>query len=137
MLSTLILALAPLQQAPALVLPLREQAAVRDRWLAERIADVAPALMRETGIDLWIVASREYVEDPVIETMLPATWMAARRRTVLMLHDRGEGQPLECLAVARYDVGESSSAPGSPKSSATSGRAWPNWSPSATRGASG
>ena len=107
MLSTLILALAPLQQGPAKVLPLREQAAVRDRWLAERIADVAPGLMRETGIDLWIVASREYVEDPVIETMLPATWMAARRRTVLMLHDRGEDQPLECLAVARYDVGES------------------------------
>lgn len=107
MLNALILALAPLQQGPALVLPLREQAAVRDRWLAERIADVAPALMRETGIDLWIVASREYVEDPVIETMLPATWMAARRRTVLVLHERGEGRPLECLAVARYDVGES------------------------------
>lgn len=96
----------PLQDAQALVVPLREQAAVRDRWLAERIATIAPALMREQEIDLWIVAAREYNEDPVIETLLPATWMAARRRTVLMLHDRGVDQPLECLAVARYDVGE-------------------------------
>lgn len=97
----------PVQEGPARVLPLREQAAVRDRWLAERIATVAPALMREQGVDLWIVSAREYVEDPVIETMLPAEWMAARRRTVLVLHDRGAEQPLECLAVARYDVGES------------------------------
>lgn len=106
MIAALLLALAPLPQSPAFVLPLREQAAVRDRWLAERIATVAPALMREQQIDLWIVAAREYNEDPVIETMLPATWMAARRRTVLVLHDRGPEQALECLAVARYDVGE-------------------------------
>jgi Xaa-Pro aminopeptidase len=105
-LGALLFALAPLPQAAPLVLPLREQAAVRDRWLSERIATLAPALMREQGIDLWIVAAREYNEDPVIETMLPAEWMAARRRTVLVLHDRGAGQPLECLAVARYDVGE-------------------------------
>jgi Xaa-Pro aminopeptidase len=36
---------------------------------------------------------------------MQATWMSARRRTILVLHDRGEGQPLERLAVARYDVG--------------------------------
>lgn len=105
MLGLFLLALVPSPQAPPLVLPLREQAAVRDRWLSERIAEVAPALMREQAIDLWIVAAREYNEDPVIETMLPATWMAARRRTVLLLCDRGADRPLECLAVARYDVG--------------------------------
>ena len=87
------------------ILPLRERAAVIDRWLEGRLETVAPEIMRREGVDLWIVAAREYNEDPVIETMLPSTYMAARRRTVLILHDRGPGQPLERLAVARYDIG--------------------------------
>ncbi|WP_420439352.1 M24 family metallopeptidase [Candidatus Palauibacter sp.] len=87
------------------ILPLRERAAVIDRWLERRLETVAPEVMRREGVDLWIVAAREYNEDPVIETMLPSTYMAARRRTVLILHDRGPGQPLERLAVARYDIG--------------------------------
>lgn len=91
--------------AMPVILPLRERAAVIDRWLEGRLETVAPEVMRREGIDLWIVAAREYNEDPVIETMLPSTYMAARRRTVLILHDRGPGQPLERLAVARYDIG--------------------------------
>ncbi|WP_419940050.1 M24 family metallopeptidase [Candidatus Palauibacter sp.] len=91
--------------AMPVILPLRERAAVIDRWLERRLETVAPEVMRREGVDLWIVAAREYNEDPVIETMLPSTYMAARRRTVLILHDRGPGQPLERLAVARYDIG--------------------------------
>ncbi|WP_420454625.1 M24 family metallopeptidase [Rubrivirga sp.] len=89
-------------ETPA-VLPMRERAEVQDRWLAERLDTVVPALMRREGVDLWIVAAREYNEDPVIETMLPATWLAARRRTVLVFWD--DGETVERLAVARYDVG--------------------------------
>ncbi|WP_419167085.1 M24 family metallopeptidase [Candidatus Palauibacter sp.] len=91
--------------AMPVVLPLRERAAVIDRWLERRLETVVPEIMRREGVDLWIVAAREYNEDPVIETMLPSTYMAARRRTVLILHDRGPGQPLERVAVARYDIG--------------------------------
>ena len=87
------------------ILPLRERAAVMDHWLETRLETVVPLLMRREGIDLWIVSAREYNEDPVIETMLPATWMAARRRTVLVFHDRGPAEGVERLAVARYDVG--------------------------------
>jgi Xaa-Pro aminopeptidase len=50
--------------------------------------------------------SREYNEDPVIETLLPATWMAARRTTMLVAFDRGAEKEMEFLAVARYDVGK-------------------------------
>jgi len=39
----------------AVPLPLREQAAVRDRWLTQRLLDVLPALMDRAGIDLWLV----------------------------------------------------------------------------------
>lgn len=87
------------------ILPLRERAQVVDRWLEQRLETVVPRVMRRHGVDLWIVAAREYNEDPVIETMLPATWMAARRRTVLVFHDRGPDEGVERLAVARYDIG--------------------------------
>ena len=87
------------------ILPLRERAVVVDHWLEQRLETVVPAIMRRAGIDLWVVAAREYNEDPVIETMLPATWMAARRRTVLVLYDRGPDEGVERLAVARYDIG--------------------------------
>ena len=97
---------APLVQAqgesPA-VLPMRERAAVQDHWLTERLDRIVPMLMRREGIDLWIVSAREYNEDPVIETMLPATWLAARRRTTLVFVD--DGTTVERLAIARYDVG--------------------------------
>lgn len=55
---------------------------------------------------MWLVISREYNEDPVIKTLLPAEWLAARRRTILVFFDRGE-EGIETLAVARYDVGSS------------------------------
>ena len=62
--------------------------------------------MRRAGIDLWVLISREYNEDPVLKTMLPSKWMGARRTTMLLIHDPGEGRPVETLACARYDVGD-------------------------------
>ena len=37
------------------ILPLRAQAAVRNDWLKQRLAELLPLLMTRTGIDLWIV----------------------------------------------------------------------------------
>lgn len=88
------------------ILSQKEQAEVIDTWLNEKIDKVLPGLMRREGIDMWLIVSREYNEDPVIRTFLPATWLAARRRTMLLLYDQGEGNGIEKLAVARYDVGE-------------------------------
>ncbi|WP_192349468.1 M24 family metallopeptidase [Algoriphagus sp. Y33] len=89
------------------VLTQREQAAVIDNWLEYRIQNLLPGLMAESGIDMWVVISREYNEDPVIRTMLPATWMAARRRTILVMYQPSADAPVETYAVARYDVGRS------------------------------
>ena len=89
----------------ALILPMRERAEVIDQIIDERIATVLPGIMRRTGIDMWIIISREYNEDPVLKTFLPSTWQTARRRTILLIHDPGNDQPLETLAVARYAVG--------------------------------
>ncbi|MFN1835166.1 M24 family metallopeptidase [Balneola sp. MJW-20] len=87
------------------ILPMRERAKVIDDLLEDKIKNTLPSLMRQSDIDMWVVVSREYNEDPVIETLLPATWLAARRRTILVMFDRGEEEGVETLAVARYDVG--------------------------------
>ena len=88
------------------ILSMRERAEVIDAWLLHRFDTVIPEIMRREGIDMWVIPSREYNEDPVIKTMLPATWLAARRRTVLVFFDQGRDKGVERLAVSRYDVGQ-------------------------------
>lgn len=92
-------------QATPKILSLRIQANIIDRLLADKVKNTLPTLMRKNGIDMWIVMAREYNEDPVIRTMLPATWHAARRRTILVMYDPGPDLDIETFAVARYDVG--------------------------------
>jgi len=66
--------------------------------------------MDRTEIDMWIIISREYNEDPVMRTMLPANWLNARRRTILVFYRNQATNTFEKLAVARYDVGENISS---------------------------
>ncbi|MCG2583751.1 M24 family metallopeptidase [Massilia sp. TS11] len=91
--------------ASAQVLPLREQARVINEVLAERMETVLPGLMERSGIDMWILVSREYNEDPVLRTMLPAEWLSARRRTILVFYRDPASGKMERMAVARYNVG--------------------------------
>ncbi|MFT4738434.1 MAG: Xaa-Pro aminopeptidase [Cyclobacteriaceae bacterium] len=86
-------------------LDMRQRAAVIDDWLEERVATVLPDLMKRAEIDMWVIIAREYNEDPIIKTLLPATWQSARRTTMLIVFDPGNGEPLETMAMARYDVG--------------------------------
>jgi hypothetical protein len=92
---------------PALpaILPLKSRAVVQDAWLKERLDTIVPRLMREHGIDMWVMVAREYVEDPVVATMLDATSFSARRRTILVFFDPGGGKPVERLTVSRYGLG--------------------------------
>ncbi|MCG8442134.1 MAG: hypothetical protein MI723_10035 [Caulobacterales bacterium] len=85
------------------ILPMRQRAELEDRWLERRLDTLIPALMREFGVEMWILVAREYNEDPVVETMLPATWLSARRRTILVFAD--DGDTVRRLAVSRYPVG--------------------------------
>jgi Xaa-Pro aminopeptidase len=85
-------------------LPLREQADIRDRWLTQRLLDLLPDLMDRADIDLWLVIGREYNEDPILATLLPATWLSARRRTILALLRSDDG--VTAAAVSRYPVGQ-------------------------------
>jgi len=87
------------------VLSMKERSALIDTILEQRFSDVLPEIMEREGIDMWVLMSREYNEDPVLKTMLPSTWLAARRHTMLVIYNPGDGRPLEKLAVARYAVG--------------------------------
>ena len=89
------------------ILPESERAKVVDEILEERFNTLLPELMDITGIDMWILISREYNEDPVLRTMLPATWLNARRRTILLFYRNMEKSTMDKLAVARYNVGKS------------------------------
>jgi hypothetical protein len=83
---------------------LRSEATHHDELLKRRLDEIVPTLMRREGIDCWIVAGREYAEDPVLRTMLPSTWLSARRRTVLIWFDHGSRH--ERFAVSRYAVAD-------------------------------
>ena len=87
------------------VLTERAQADWIDENTLDRIDHLLPQLMKETGIDCWIVTSREYNEDPIIKTLLPATWHAARRKTILVFFSKGLNGQFEKLAISRYNVG--------------------------------
>jgi len=84
----------------------RERAVVINEILKDRFDNLLPKLMDRTGIDMWILISREYNEDPVLKNMLPAEWLNARRRTIIMFYRDKEKNSLDKLAVARYNFGE-------------------------------
>jgi len=86
------------------ILPEKERAALIDEILEDRMDNLLPQLMDRTGIDMWIIISREYNEDPVMKTMLPSTWLSARRRTIMVFNKTADG--LDKIAIARYSVGK-------------------------------
>ncbi len=87
------------------ILSEQDRARVVDELLDERFNALLPQLMDAADIDMWIIISREYNEDPVLRTMLPATWLNARRRTILLFYRDRVKNTIEKLAVARYNVG--------------------------------
>ena len=95
------------KQASALppILKARDRATTENAILAERLETIIPMIMREQGIDLWLLVAREYFEEPVVASMLDAENMHARRRTILVFFDPGAGKPIERLTVSRYGLG--------------------------------
>ena len=62
---------------------------MRQGWLRQRLDSVLPRVMRAHGVDMWVVAMREYNEDPVFRALVAPTTFAARRRTIYVFFDRG------------------------------------------------
>ena len=86
------------------ILDLKSRADVIKDLQKDRLDNLLPDLMEETGIDMWVLITREYNEDPIIKTLLPPTWLNARRRTILVFfNNKGE---IEKAAITRYNFGE-------------------------------
>lgn len=88
---------------PDPVLTHRQQAPLQKAWIQKRFATVLPALMRREGLDMWIIVSREYNDDPVFRSMAPVSTYSSRRRTILVFFDRGGDAALERLSIGRFD----------------------------------
>jgi Xaa-Pro aminopeptidase len=84
---------------------LREQADLQQGWLAERLDTFLAPLMRRDSIDMWIMPMREYAEDPVFTALAGPTTFAARRRTIYVFFDRGDGRGIERLALGGSSQG--------------------------------
>ena len=88
------------------ILSERKRAQVINNILKDRLDNVLPIVMDKSNIDMWILISREYNEDPVLKTFLPAEWLNARRRTILLFYRNINNNTTEKLAVARYNFGD-------------------------------
>ncbi len=85
------------------VLPIRARAELVHKITANRLDTLLPRIMRETGIDMWIISCNEDNLDPVFETMMPfENWCPITQ--VLVLFDRGPAKGVERLNVSRTDT---------------------------------
>ena len=96
-----------IQANSAQILSEKDRAKLKDELLEDRFQHLLPQLMDEANLDMWLLISREYNEDPVLKTMLPARWLNARRRTMILFYRNKEQNTIERIAVARYDIGKS------------------------------
>jgi Xaa-Pro aminopeptidase len=71
------------------ILTLREQNTFYNASLKVRLEQIVPEIMREEGVDLWLVICRENNEDPVYRSLVPFTTLYASRLQILVFHDRG------------------------------------------------
>jgi Xaa-Pro aminopeptidase len=84
---------------------LREQAALQQEWLRYRLDSVLPRLMRQYGVEMWVIPMREYNEDPIFWALVSPTTFFARRRTIYVFHDRGPERGVERLALGGSSQG--------------------------------
>jgi hypothetical protein len=89
---------------------LREQAAMQQSWLKQRLDTFLPPLMRKYGIDLWVVPMREYNEDPVFTAIVAPETFAARRRTIYVFFDKcaAAGTAVNASCIERLALGGTS-----------------------------
>ena len=88
------------------ILPLKERADFVNKLQKERFNNLLPELMEKTGVDMWVLIAREYNEDPIIKTMLPPTWLNARRTTIVVFSLDTKSKKFESVAIARYAFGD-------------------------------
>jgi Xaa-Pro aminopeptidase len=82
------------------ILSLKKQEEIRDNWLNIRLNSVLIEAMQKADIPMWVVISKEYNEDPVVETLTPCEHDSSRRLSIFVFVLNGDKQKIE-----RYLIG--------------------------------
>jgi len=92
----------PGQELPA-VLSIKDRASLVLGVTQKRLDQLLPKLMREAGLDMWIISCNEDNLDPVFETMMPyENWCPITQ--IIVFYDRGLEKGIERLNVSRTDT---------------------------------
>jgi hypothetical protein len=85
------------------VLSIRERAEFVYKITQKRLDTLLPRLMRESGLDMWIITCNEDNPDPLLESMMPyENWCPITQ--ILVMFDRGPAKGVERLNVSRTDT---------------------------------
>lgn len=82
------------------ILSIKDQYALFDEVLKERIQTVMPKVLRDCGVDAWLVLCREYNEDPVFKTITPMLVKNASRVSCF-LFSQPQGGEFEAVSLSR------------------------------------
>lgn len=84
------------------VLPIRQRAEVIRRIIRKRVNFILPEVMRQTGIDMWLILCQEDNLDPAFRMLIPLdTWCPILQ--ILVFYDKGlEG--VECINISGTDM---------------------------------
>lgn len=82
------------------ILTIQEQYTLCDQILKDRLENLMPKLLKECGVDMWLVICREYNEDPVFKTLTPQLVKNASRTSCFLFSLDSSGQ-YEALSLSR------------------------------------
>jgi hypothetical protein len=86
------------------VFGVRDQARIVNDLLRERFERLLPALMRETGFDMWIIVCNEDNHDPVLDTVIPwETWTPVLQ--IVVFYGASDDRGVERLNISLTDMG--------------------------------
>ena len=80
------------------ILNYRQREKLLDKWLVKRLDSILPQVMKEAGIDCWVLINNEYNEDPIFWTLTTYNQITARRLTIMVFRLNKDG------SVSRYSV---------------------------------
>jgi Xaa-Pro aminopeptidase len=85
------------------VLSMRERVDLVNTITLKRMNLLVPKFMRETGLDMWIIACNEDDLDPIFKTMIPyGQWCPITQ--IIVFYDRGAEKGVERLNVSRTNM---------------------------------
>ncbi|MFA9557723.1 M24 family metallopeptidase [Evansella sp. AB-rgal1] len=82
------------------VLSMEKRDEIQDSWLKERLDNIIIEAMDKAELTLWITISKEYNEDPLVDSLTPRLHDETRRLGFIIFHYNKENQTLN-----RYWIG--------------------------------